>query len=80
MISLSGKQNHPTGASEGSERMTQQEALQTVKGMKIKGNSIAINDRFVVVRIGRNVWRLGEMAGDWLRSGTAEEIVERAYR
>ena len=60
--------------------MTQQEALQTVKGMKIKGDSIAINDRFVVVRIGRNVWRLGEMAGDWLRSGTAEEIVERVYR
>ena len=55
------------------------EALSTIRAMKISGNSIAING-YVVVRVGKNAWRLGEMAGDWLRIGTAEEIVERAYR
>ena len=60
--------------------MKSNEALQAVKAMKIKSNSICINGRFAVVRVGRNTWRLGEMAGDWLCSGTAEEVVRRAYQ
>ena len=56
------------------------QAVNAMKALQVHGDSILVNVRFVVVRVGRTTWRLGELAGDWLCSGTAAEIAERAYR
>ena len=48
---------------------------QQLKSMKA-GQSITVAQKFIVKRTGRNTWRLGEMMGDWLMSGTAEQVIE----
>lgn len=53
----------------------------TLNSMKINGNSIISNDgKWVVVRTGKNTYRLGEQMGDWIMSGTASEVLARMSR
>jgi hypothetical protein len=57
-------------------------ALAAVKALKVGQNSISIaarDDVFVVVKRRRNEWGIGELFGDWLTGGTAEEVVARAF-
>ena len=54
--------------------------LKKTKKMRIKDNSIIVNNLYVIVKTARNVWRIGERGGDWLMSGTSEEVVKRAYQ
>ena len=44
--------------------------------LKVGANSIIIN-AFVVIRQKRNLYRVGELCGDWLMHGTRQEIEER---
>lgn len=53
--------------------------LAKVKKMRIKDNSIRVNEKYVIIKRGRNRWRVGEASGDWLLSGNAETVVKRAY-
>jgi hypothetical protein len=61
------------------DKMSKQQALNLVKAMAVKSNSVTVNDNFVVVHPSKKVWRLGELCGDWITSGTAEEVIETAY-
>lgn len=47
-----------------------------MKGMKVRGLSIILNG-YVVVRVSRSEWRVGEVGGDWLTSGPLELIAQR---
>jgi hypothetical protein len=58
---------------------TRKAAEQALAKMAVGQNSITINERFVVVRRKRNDYHLGELAGDWLTSGTAEKVLARAF-
>ena len=51
----------------------------SLNSLKVRGNSTAFG-KFVVVRTGKNAFRLGEAGGDWIMSGTADEVIARAAR
>lgn len=61
---------------------TRTAALAAIKALKVGANSITIETpaaRFVVVKRGRARYNLGELGGDWLTTGTPDEIVARAF-
>lgn len=58
---------------------TRKAAADALKQMGIRQNSITVNKRFVVVRRKRNDYHLGELGGDWLMGGTAEEVLARVF-
>lgn len=58
-------------------KLTITKIVKRMTSMKIKSNSILVNG-YVIVRTNRTTWRIGEWAGDWLRSGSLEEIARRA--
>lgn len=49
-----------------------------LEGMKVGQNSVIVNDRFVVVRLSKKIYRLGELQGAWLMRGTIDEVLRRA--
>lgn len=51
----------------------------SLNSLKVRGNSVVFG-KFVVVRTGKNTFRLGEAGGDWIMSGTADEVIARATR
>ena len=55
-------------------------ALEALRSMDVMGLSIRITDKYGAIRTGANEWRLCEICGDWIKHGTAEEIVLRAFR
>lgn len=50
-----------------------------IKNMKVKDNSIQVTPYLMVKKTGRNEYRLGEIGGDWIMSGTADEVMTRVY-
>ena len=55
-------------------------ALEALRALDVGGLSIRLNDEYGAIRTGDNVWRLCEICGDWIKHGSAEEIVLRAFR
>jgi len=57
------------------------EAIQQMKNLKVRSNSIRVGG-FFVVRTRRNEYRIGEATGqqDWLMHGTLDDIVARMER
>lgn len=54
--------------------------LEILKNLKIGDNSALVNNKYVVIRTGNNTYRIGEKCGDWLKTGTLEEIIARALK
>lgn len=57
------------------------EAIQQMKRLKVRSNSIRVGD-FLVVRTRRNEYRIAEATGqqDWLTQGTLDDMVARMER
>lgn len=45
--------------------------------LKVGANSIIVAEKYVVVRIKRDLYRLGELCGDWIMRGTLQEVEAR---
>lgn len=50
--------------------------IKTLKAMKVKSSSLQIRS-YVVVRLNKKTWRLGELMGDWIMTGSVEEVANR---
>ena len=68
-----------TRTRKGRKKKTIAETMKTLKTMKVNGLSIELG-RLVVVRIGRDLWHVGEAGGDWLCQGNAKFAAERVIR
>lgn len=57
------------------------EAIQQMKNLKVRSNSIRVGD-FLVVRTRRNEYRIAEATGQqaWLTQGTLDDMVARMER
>jgi hypothetical protein len=52
--------------------------IERMLSMKINGDTIGgEKEGYVIKRTGKNNFRLGEMFGDWIMSGTANEVLKR---
>jgi hypothetical protein len=51
----------------------------TLKSLKVSGNSCTLG-KYIVVRTSESTYRLGEVGGAWIMSGTADEVIARAGR
>lgn len=62
------------------EYNTKDAAMAAAKKMKVGQLSITVNGRFALVRRSRSDYHLCEIGGDWLRYGTIDEVIERAFQ
>ncbi len=58
--------------------MNKTQILRALESMKVGENSIQLTDKYVAIRLSRKIWRLAELLGDAIMSGSAEEVAERA--
>ena len=59
--------------------MNPTDALAAIRKMKVRSLSVMITSTLIVARTSRGTWRLGEVCGDWIMHGTAEQVIARAY-
>ncbi len=53
--------------------------VKVLKAMKVRQNSVFVNG-YIVRRVSRKEWQIGEYCGDWLTHGNAEEIANRSQQ
>ena len=45
--------------------------------LKVGAASIIVAEKYVAVRLKRDLYRLGELGGDWIMRGTLQEVEAR---